>query len=592
MFARALRRVLGPVTANLLATATLITAISTDWSWLCLGLGVLTLAAGIVFPNSGRLGQYLVSRALVAAGALASFVQANSDEPDLAFTVAAGLMLVLLSMENVLKQVSTPLVDARNLRLPGRPLRRIANRTSVYYADTAMILVLAVASVVAVPTWLVLAGALVATALYGALAADSVHYRLSADHGRGNLNRALAAYRPDFYIHWDAAPESSQQVLMWLPFLERVGARYAILVRNPRSLEPMSQHTKAPVVLVPNIASVDAAIVPSLKAIFYVNNGMKNAHSVRFHELTHVQLLHGDSEKASSFNPITAMFDRIFVAGQAAIDRYKNNNIDIPAEKFRIVGRPQVENISVVRTPIAAIANKTVLYAPTWTGAYNDTNHCSLEIADRILTALLARGVTVIMRHHPLTTTNNQAAEHLAEAERILARDRAATGRRHIWGAQAGEGQFVDWVNRADVMIADISSVVSDFLFSEKPFAVTDMLGARDELLAQAPIVRGSYVVDADAGNINDVLDHLLGDDPLAEIRRQVKTYYLGDFPAEGYADAFVREARRVLARPTMGEITEGASVPQTVSEATVELPPVIVRPRPSMEDDRFSVSP
>ena len=56
---------------------------------------------------------------------------------------------------------------------------------------------------------------------------------------------------------------------------------------------------------------------------------------VRFNQLTHIQLLHGDSDKASSFNPVTAMFDRIFVAGQAAIDRYAANGVLIPRGEVR-----------------------------------------------------------------------------------------------------------------------------------------------------------------------------------------------------------------------------------------------------------------
>src|SRR5690625_5823159 len=61
--------------------------------------------------------------------------------------------------------------------------------------------------------------------------------------------------------------------------------------------------------------------------------------------MTHVQLLHGDSDKASSFNPVTAFYDNVFVAGQAGIDRYENNGVDIPKHKFTIVGRPQVESV-------------------------------------------------------------------------------------------------------------------------------------------------------------------------------------------------------------------------------------------------------
>ena len=54
----------------------------------------------------------------------------------------------------------------------------------------------------------------------------------------------------------------------------------------------------------------------------------------------------------------------------------------------------------------------------------------------------------------------------------------------------------------------------------------------------------------ADASNLAAVLDDLLTRDPLEAERRRLRTYYLGDFPPERYADAFVDEARRALTRP------------------------------------------
>jgi hypothetical protein len=42
---------------------------------------------------------------------------------------------------------------------------------------------------------------------------------------------------------------------------------------------------------------------------------------------------------------VHAIYDLIFTAGQAGIDRYARHGVSIPAEKFRIVGRPQVELI-------------------------------------------------------------------------------------------------------------------------------------------------------------------------------------------------------------------------------------------------------
>jgi len=564
MIRQAILRVLGPVTANVLAIIAFVIAVGTTWRWASLALVAATLAVNVMYRSGESLGRYIVSRALVAAGVLAAYIRLLPTEVDWAFNAAAGLTLGLISMETVLNKLSLLPMDSRHLRVSGRPLHWLINRTSVFYADCAVIVLFALATIVKLQSWVVLLGVTVVGLLYGGLVLQSVYVKAFRKTGRADITSALTRYKPDFLLHWDAPPASVRQVIMWLPYLERVGARYAIVVRRRNGVDLMAKLTSRPVVLASNLPDIDAAAVPSLKAVFYVNNGMKNAHTVRFAELTHVQLLHGDSEKQTSANPITAMFDQIWVAGQAGIDRYAQNGVEIPAEKFRIVGRPQVENVKVVRTPIREIKQKVVLYAPTWIGYFGDTNHCSLGVAHKILAGLLARpDVTVIMRHHQLTSKHARSAAQLAELEKMLARDRATTKRKHQWGATTAVGEFVDWANKADAMVADISSVVSDFLYSEKPFAVTDMLDGGDDLAASAAIFGATYLLRRDMSNLDEVLGHLLDDDPLAAVRHEVKTYYLGDFPAEHYADAFVNEARRTLDRPTMGEILGGdAQIP------------------------------
>jgi hypothetical protein len=55
--------------------------------------------------------------------------------------------------------------------------------------------------------------------------------------------------------------------------------------------------------------------------------------------------------------------------------------------------------------------------------------------------------------------------------------------------------------------------------------------------------------VQPDLGNVDEVLEEMLGTDPLRERRRQTKTYYLGDAVAATYADGFLSAARRHIDR-------------------------------------------
>jgi hypothetical protein len=281
---------------------------------------------------------------------------------------------------------------------------------------------------------------------------------------------------------------------------------------------------------------------------FYVNNAVRNTHLIERRELTHVWLNHGDSEKPACYNPVHAMYDRIFAAGQAAVDRYARHEVIIPAAKFRIVGRPQVDAIVLARHPIGLIDQPTVLYAPTWQGPYADSRVYSLPTGAQIVGALLERGVRVIFRAHPFNYRFAGAKAMVTEIGALLAADRERTGRAHLWGAEAEQERSVeDCFNESDAMIADVSAVISDFLASAKPFAVVSVGRTADQLRAEAPAAAAGYPIAEDLSDLQKALDGLLVDDPLAGERERMRRYYLGDLVGSRAADGFLGAAHELL---------------------------------------------
>ena len=310
-------------------------------------------------------------------------------------------------------------------------------------------------------------------------------------------------------------------------------------------LSRLGGETDQPVLLRRGAREMDAVMVRTLSCVFYVNNALRNVHVVRYAGVRHVQLNHGDSDKATSYNPVFRMFDRNFVAGQAAVDRFSAHGISTAPDFFEIVGRPQVEDVEVARpgTPV-----RTVLYAPTWAGMHADSAYSSLPIGPEIVRGLVARGCVVVYRPHPYTNRNAGLRAASEQVTAILAEDRARSGTEHVFGEQAeSTWSIVDCFNAADALVSDVSSVVPDFLYSEKPFAVAAMGASVEAFFAEMPVARGGYVLARDASNLDAVLDDLLDDDPQRGERHRLKTYYLGDFPPETYADAFVQAARREL---------------------------------------------
>lgn len=272
-----------------------------------------------------------------------------------------------------------------------------------------------------------------------------------------------------FALHWDAPPGTEYQVTMWLPYLERIGERFVLIVRNPKAFAGIASATSAPVIVRQHPRDLDAVVAPSIRAVFYVNNAARNTHLVRFAGITHVQLNHGESDKAPSYSPVFRLYDKDFVAGQAAIDRFAANGVLMPEGLFTIVGRPQIEDIAVGTTT----SNRpTALYAPTWGGANADSDYCSLPVGYRIVEALVQRGYAVIFRPHPYTRRNPVHAREADRIEAFLAADQQATGTPHRFGAAAtSEVGLVDCFNAAHLLVSDVSSVVPDFLCARRASA-------------------------------------------------------------------------------------------------------------------------
>ncbi|MFR9777504.1 CDP-glycerol glycerophosphotransferase family protein [Micromonospora sp. MS34] len=365
------------------------------------------------------------------------------------------------------------------------------------------------------------------------------------------LHAALTAYEPVFLVHWNAPAGTAYQLAMWLPYLERLGRKFFVVVRNQTNFKEVVGLTTVPVVLRMGLNQLDDVVAPSLRAAFYVNTATVNNHVVRYTNLTHIQLNHGDSDKVPSHNPVFRIYDRNFVAGQAAIDRFAANGVRMPAEMFAIVGRPQVENVAIATGPIASIANPRILYAPTWAGFYADSNYSSLLVGYDIVKALVARGCSVVFRPHPYTKRSAELTRECARIRTLLADDRRMNGRPHVFGVEAEVAMSVaDCFNASDAMVSDVSSVVADYLYSEKPFVMVAVSAPAAQFPGAFPLARAAYVIDAHGGRVQGLdaaLDDLLGTDPMATTRRDLKKYYLGDIPADRYAQRFLDEASRYL---------------------------------------------
>ncbi|WP_035738091.1 CDP-glycerol glycerophosphotransferase family protein [Glycomyces arizonensis] len=541
-----LRRLLSRTASTGFAALALVLALLPDLSW----AAVVAAAAALAIAWRGHRdlgpGRARFDRGVAVAAIAVVAAQSTGGSP-IPAAIAAGALITVVGLEPQLAvAVATGHMASANLET-GRGRGWFTPRAIGDLVNVAVALFAAAAAATMlwaspVPLWLAVIAVIgvLGTAAVGAAAA-LLRRRRSAHTGDAAVIRAVGALDPVFVVHFSGPPGSAYQLRMWLPYLDLLGDPYVVISREAGHLGELRSATTAPIVVAPSMSEVEQLLAPGVKAAFYVNGSALNTHLVRFGNLRHLQLFHGESDKASSFNKVTTIYDEVFVAGQAAVDRYRAHGLDLT---FRKVGRPQLA--AVASGPRAGSgARPVLLYAPTWTGLTSEFDYSSLPIGKAVVSEALRRDMDVIVRAHPYTRFNLAASRQLDSIERLLAEDAERTGRAHRWGPRStGDFSLVDCINAADVAVCDISGVATDWIASDRPFAVTDMGMLGDRFADEAWIARGAYRLAGDAGNLGSVFDELLDTDSKAVQRKETREYFLGGANGESGVEAFLAAAR------------------------------------------------
>ncbi|MFF3750266.1 hypothetical protein ACFYYH_07360 [Streptomyces sp. NPDC002018] len=142
------------------------------------------------------------------------------------------------------------------------------------------------------------------------------------------------------------------------------------------------------------------------------------------------------------------------------------------------------------------------------------------------------------------------------------------------------EPRLYDCFNESDAMVSDISSVVSDFIASGKPYAVSDSAAlGPEEFKRQNTAVRAAVILSNSARELDQLLAAVADPsaDPLAAGRRELKRYLLGpdepssieQFNAAAHALAARAQARNVAVEQRLGAPEEAAAPDDSAPEST-----------------------
>ncbi len=316
---------------------------------------------------------------------------------------------------------------------------------------------------------------------------------------------------------------------MWLETMERLERPTLILVRERRYLDQL-EPTTTPVLCMPFSVDLMNFELESGRVALYVSNVGRNLHLLRLPTLKSAFIGHGDSDKTASFNPFAKVYDEVWVAGEAGRQRYLRAEVGVRDDEIVLVGRPQLDAILPAGSR-AGRAGFTVLYAPTWEGWTEDPHQSSLMPMGREIVRILVStpGVRVIYKPHPLTGSVNPRAARISE--QIVAQ-LAAAGPQHR--AVLDATPLYDCFNASDALVSDISSVVSDYLRSEKPYFVTNGAAVPDEVFTDRnPSAGAAYLIGPGASRLAEGLAQARGPDPLRHRRAEVRHYLLGDPDAD-----------------------------------------------------------
>jgi len=331
------------------------------------------------------------------------------------------------------------------------------------------------------------------------------------------VRTTIKEYEPNFIIYFSGNKQTTFQLNLWLDVFKQINKNFIIILREPHHYKKL-KNTKIPVLFIHDIKELEnISSIQSIKGALYLSNVGKNIHLIRHNYLQHIFIGHGDSDKSSSANNIMKMYDFMFVAGEAHIDRMKNNNIEVPKNYFKKIGRPQLELIKNNKSSYTKNNSSiNILYAPTWEGYFSNSSYSSLHtINDTIknMTNNDVDNINLYFNPHPHTGVVDKKMIKIIDTLY-----KASNSKRNM--------TLYNYLNSIDIIITDISGVLSEALFFDIPIILYKPKFIKD-IKKECPISECAYIID-DKSDIVNLIEKIKTDDYLLEKRNAMKEYVMG----------------------------------------------------------------
>lgn len=349
-------------------------------------------------------------------------------------------------------------------------------------------------------------------------------------------------------------PTRSYQLIQWLEVLEVLHAQQpvGIVVRDADVETLLKERTSLQVFLAPAFSELTELYAElDAKVVLYCNNSPLNFQSLVSSSMLHVHINHGESDKQSMASNNAKAYDRVFVAGEAAVQRHGDGLLEFDTDRLVRIGRPQLD-----LRPAALIApttRRTVLYAPTWEGDADYNDYTSVDtIGPEVVRHILAvPGVRVVYKPHPKVTTSLAPAIQAGHLAILSLIDEAATREPEAGHTTVLTGNILAVMPDCDAMVTDVSSVGLDWLYlcTDKPILITDRHQDPARFRDEVPVSHCADIIDeTNVSGLSTLLDARLDHDEHYFARLAMRHFYFDDIQVGDSTTRFL-EAVAELAR-------------------------------------------
>ncbi|MDA2988049.1 MAG: CDP-glycerol glycerophosphotransferase family protein, partial [Actinomycetota bacterium] len=358
--------------------------------------------------------------------------------------------------------------------------------------------------------------------------------------------------RADVALYFPDGPPKLYQLTQWLPVFEsNTDVTTLVIVRQVEAYDALVGRTPLRVVLVPRYEDLMALLDRAdFHAVVYVNNGWTNFQALSFQRAVHIHVNHGESDKICMVSNQAKAYDKVFVAGEAAVRRHRAALAWFDESHLVRVGRPQLD----LEIPPALPASQriTITYAPTWEGEDEANNYSSVDLYGvAIIQAVLAQpNVRVVYKPHPRVIDSDDAGIRNGHQAIVKAINAASAADPTAGHTVLLDADVLGVIRSTNLLIADVSSVTLDHLYlrPDAPIVLTDRRTNREALIAESPVAAAAHIVDdSTIDSLTTDLSRIVTTDEQEEARMRVRNLYFDSLEPGDSTTRFWQELRRAI---------------------------------------------